>query len=276
VLYLVLEGKPAFHMRAHAAFRTMLGAQMKLGDRSTVPFAWNTYEPNLFHNGPDKLIQLAERDGKKMREEFGVELVAVILDTMGLAACYESEDKAAQVLKVIAGLDKLSNETGALAINVDHYGKDQTAGLRGSSAKRGGAETVLACFVDKDKDKKPTNHRVLFDKIRDGEEGRVVPYRLKVVDCGVDEDGDPMTTCVIQWEPNRPPPRARGKEKKYKTDVVLEQAIGEVGLPADAKALREAFYRHHGGNDRAANTAWHRALKETGLEWRDGKLDIEQ
>jgi hypothetical protein len=72
-----------------------------------------------------------------MRQDFGVDLVAIFLDTMGLSACYENEDKAAQVQRVVSGLFKLSDETGALVIGVDHYGKDQSAGLRGSSAKRG-------------------------------------------------------------------------------------------------------------------------------------------
>ena len=66
-------------------------------------------------------------------------------------------------------LNRLSDATGALVIGVDHYGKDQGAGLQGSSAKRGHVETVLACLVDRDKDEKPENHRLFFEKIRDGE-----------------------------------------------------------------------------------------------------------
>jgi hypothetical protein len=107
VLYLVLEGKPAFHMRVSAALCVALNKQMTLGERATLPFSWNTYEPNLFSVGPDKLIKLAERDAAKMKREFGIELVAIFLDTMGLAACYENEDKAAQVQKVVSGLFQL-------------------------------------------------------------------------------------------------------------------------------------------------------------------------
>jgi hypothetical protein len=71
-----------------------------------------------------------------MRQDYQADLVAVVLDTLGLAACFENEDKAAQVLKVVAGLGKLSDATGALSIVIDHFGKNQQAGLRGSSAKR--------------------------------------------------------------------------------------------------------------------------------------------
>ena len=154
VLYLVLEGKPAFPLRVMAAFEAVLKKQMNFGDRYKLPFSWNTFEPNLFNKGPDALIKLVERDAAKMRQDFGVDLVAIFLDTMGLAACYENEDKSAQVQKVVGGLSHLSDVTGALAIGVDHYGKDQGAGLRGSSAKRGHVETILACLVDRDKDEK--------------------------------------------------------------------------------------------------------------------------
>ena len=273
VLYLVLEGKPAFSLRVTAAFEAVLNKQLEFGDRALLPFCWNTFEPNLFASGPDNFIRLVEREAQKMRQEFSVDLVAVFVDTEGLAACYENEDKAAQIQKVRSGQAKLSDVTGALSIHVDHYGKDQHAGLRGSSAKRGHADTILACIGDRDKNGKVTDLRMVFEKVRDGEEGRVIPYRLKPIDMGRDEDGDPITTCVIQWEFDRPQSSKRQASRR-KTDSTLDQAIHKVGgLPANSDALREAFYKLHGGNHRAANTAWHRAIQSMGLRFVGEQLD---
>jgi hypothetical protein len=274
VLYLVLEGKASFHMRVTAAYNHMMNAQMEFGERFKIPFSWNTYSPSLFSEGPDALLKIVTRDAAKMRKEFGVDMVAFCLDTMGLAAIYKKEDDAAQVQKVISDLGRMSDETGALAVNVDHYGKDQGAGLRGSSAKRAGADTVLACLVDRDKKGRPSNHRMVFEKIRDGEEGRTLPYRLNQVDVGVNEDGERETTCVIQWEIGRPMNEARKPPKKTKTSVPLDKAIAEVGLPADMEVLREAFYTAHGGATHAANRAWNRAIDEVGLVLVAGKLDL--
>jgi hypothetical protein len=159
-----------------------------------LPFAWNFYSPNLFDRGPDNLLRLVDREAKQMVQEFNVPLVAVFIDTMGLAACYENENMAAQVLRVVAGLQKVSEETGALSINVDHMGKDTEAGMRGTSAKRDCVETILGCFCERDNGDPPKNHRMQLLKIRDGEEGRVIPYRLEQVDMGVDEDGERVTT----------------------------------------------------------------------------------
>jgi hypothetical protein len=58
VLYLVLEGKPAFHMRVTAAFEAVLQKQMKFGDRAKLPFSWNTYEPHLFEKALTGLLNL--------------------------------------------------------------------------------------------------------------------------------------------------------------------------------------------------------------------------
>jgi AAA domain len=275
VLYLVLEGKTAFPMRLHAAYNHMMKKQMEFGDdKWKIPFCWNTYSPSLFGEGPDALLKIVARDAAKMQRDFRVEMVAFMLDTMGLAAVYKREDDAAQVQKVVSDLGRMSDETGALAINIDHYGKDQGAGLRGSSAKRAGADTVLACLVDRDKDDKPTNHRIAFEKIRDGEEGREVPYRLKQVDVGVNEDGERETTCVIEWEINRPSPKKKGAPKKRKTDATLARAIEEVGLPAEPDKLKESFYKFHGGSNHAANAAWNRALRESDLEFVGGMYDV--
>jgi hypothetical protein len=265
VLYLVLEGKSAFPMRVTAAFEELLPKQMEFGERFKLPFAWNSYAPNLFANGPDALLKLADREAKKMRAEFGCELVAIFLDTMGLAACLENENMAAQVQRVVTGLNRLSDVTGALSINVDHMGKDTDAGMRGTSAKRDCVETILGCFCDRDNGDRPTNHRMQLLKVRDGEEGRVIPYRLVPVDMGVDEDGERVPTAIIRWEVNRPMPKKKGREK-LKTNFPMQQAIKEVGgLPVDVEVLREAFKKCHGGERKSVNMAWLRAIKDMGL-----------
>jgi hypothetical protein len=265
VLYFVLEGKSAFPMRVTAAFEELLPKQSLFGSGYRLPFAWNSYTPNLFEKGPGDFMRLVDREAKKMRAEFNVDLVAIFLDTMGLAACFENENMAAQVQRVVAGLSMVSDETGALCINVDHMGKDAEAGMRGTSAKRDCVETILACFCDRNNGDEPTNHRMQLLKVRDGEEGRVIPYRLHSVDMGVDEDGERISTALIRWECERPMAQKKNGRPR-KNDFTMQQAINEVGgFPVDVQKLRAAFNRIHGGNTKAANVAWHRAVKDMGL-----------
>jgi hypothetical protein len=77
---------------------------------------------------------------------------------------------------------------------------------------------------------------------------------------------------VIQWEVDRRQQPKRKQQQKKKTDVALELAIKEVGLPADVEKLRAPFYRHHGGTAHAANAAWNRAINAMGLEVSGDKL----
>jgi hypothetical protein len=114
-----------------------------------------------------------------------------------------------------------------------------------------------------------------MEKVRDGEEGREIFYELRKVDMGVDEDGDPLSTCVVEWMLNEKREKKQQKQPKQnaKTDLT-DQAIHEVGLPADMFTLRNAFYRIHGGDTDTANKAWNRALKKTDLKLNpEGKLD---
>ena len=268
VLYLVLEGKAAFPMRLQATFEDVLNKQLSFGERYRLPFAFNSYSPNLFENDVDKLIRLVEREAATMRKHFGVDLVSLFIDTLGLASLFENEDKSAQIIKVYAGLQRLSAAFGGLVIPVDHMGKDQERGARGTSAKVDMPETILHCLVERDNNGAPRNdtRRMVLRNLRDGpDEGRVIPYRLQLVDMGRDEDGDPVTTCVMRWEPGRTlNPPLTGRPTIH--DDTMAAAIAAVGgLPASQDALRAAFVARHGGSKHAASAAWRRAVERGGL-----------
>lgn len=271
VLYFVMEGRPAFPMRLTAAFESMLNRQMEFGERARLPFLWNFYQPKLLKNGSDLMIKLAKRDIVRLRDEFGVPLVAIFIDTIGLAALYENENSASQVTQVLSALYEISDATGALVLPVDHMGKDQERGSRGSSAKVDLPETVLECLGDRNENGVLTNLRMRFRKIRDAEPGRIIPYRLDLVDMGKDGDGDPNSTCIIKWEPDRPIPKQYGPTRR-KTDAIMEQVLNEVSLPVAEAKLRAAFYKRHGGKNHAANKAYHEALRTTGLRVSNGQV----
>jgi hypothetical protein len=209
-----------------------------------------------------------------MRADFDADLVAIFFDTLGLAALFQNENEAAQIISVLSKFQEVSDATGALVILIDHMGKDDALGARGSSAKVDLPETVLECLGDRDaRSGVLGNLRMRLRKIRDGEAGRVIPYRLHTVDMGRDEDGDPLTTCVVRWEPDRAMPTPKRPGRPRKVDGPLARAIEEVGMPADEEALRAAFYRHYGRSAKAANAAWHRALAAAAVRVANGRVE---
>jgi hypothetical protein len=130
--------------------------------------------------------------------------VLIIIDTVAAAAAFKKEDDAAQAQYVMNALGKLSSATGAFVLGVDHFGKDVETGTRGSSAKEGSAENILALLGKREITGRVTDLRMGVRKVKDADQGRIIPFRLEVINCGTDEDGDQITTCVINWELDRP------------------------------------------------------------------------
>jgi hypothetical protein len=98
-------------------------------------------------------------------------------------------------------LSGLSQKTGALVIGVDHFGKSIETGTRGSSAKEGHADVVLALLADRELNGTVLNTRLALRKDREGKPGLEIPFTAKTVEVGADPDGDPITRVVIDWNP---------------------------------------------------------------------------
>jgi hypothetical protein len=67
---------------------------------------------------------------------------------------------------------------------------------------------------------------IVIEKMKDGEDGLRWPFKLEVVDLGIDEDGDPITSCVVVEAEPAPLPvlEAKGAKKRG----VIERHILEV------------------------------------------------
>ena len=102
----------------------------------------------------------------------------------------------------------LSKHTGALVAGVDHFGKVVETGTRGSSAKEGAADTVIALLADRELSGGLKNTRLAVRKQRDGVSGFEMPFTVRIVEIGTDDDGDPVTARVIDWQATQQPAEA--------------------------------------------------------------------
>lgn len=143
-----------------------------------------------------------------MQEQYGLPLALIIIDTVAAGAGFDDENSAAETQKVMNGLEALSQRTGAFVLGVDHFGKAVETGTRGSSAKEAAADTVLAMLGTKDEAGNVSNLRMAVRKVRGARTGVETPYSLEVVDIGIDQWGEPMSTCVVRWEANAEPAAA--------------------------------------------------------------------
>ena len=114
---------------------------------------------------------------------------------------------------------------------------------------------MLACLGDKSISGSVTNTRLAVRKNRGGQQGREYPFTLRAVEAlQPDEDGEPITTMVVDWRPptqggNRPErdPWAESRRQDQRTAVlrlkrVLMEILADQGvdlpIPPDGPTLR--------------------------------------
>jgi len=96
-------------------------------------------------------------------------------------------------------LSALSRDTSCFVLGIDHFGKNVETGTRGSSAKEGHADVVLALLGERSLAGKVENPRLAVRKLRGGESGEEFAFGVRKVVVGTDEDGDPINSLVIDW-----------------------------------------------------------------------------
>lgn len=132
VLYVVAEGVSGLNRRADAW--RIHNPHGDPGDRFKVlPEAINLADPNGVDAG--NIAAIAEENRSEM----------IIFDTMARAMTGFDENSARDVGVFIANAELVARSVDGLVLPVHHTGKDQTKGMRGSSAAFGGADVVIEC-----------------------------------------------------------------------------------------------------------------------------------
>jgi hypothetical protein len=114
----------------------------------SAPFAWTDNYPRLLdRNAVTKLVALATEAAARMQKEFGLPLALVVIDTVVAAAGYSKvgeESDAAIGQAIMNVMEEVAQRSGVLVLGIDHFGKSAETGTRGTSAKEGAADVVLA------------------------------------------------------------------------------------------------------------------------------------
>lgn len=131
----------------------------------------------------------------------------------------------------VAACDRIRTVTGAAVLAVHHSGKDVGRGSRGSTVLPAAVDSAIS--VAKDEKSKLVSAEIV--KARDGLTGRVFAFNLDVVELDTDEDGEPITSCVV--EPSDDTPRAGGRPVSGQAKLALDllhRAIANAGEPRPA------------------------------------------
>ena len=167
------------------------------------------------------------------------DVVLIVLDTLSRAMAGGNENSSDDMGKFIRIVDILREKTKAHIMTIHHAGKDTTRGARGHSSLRAAVDTEIE--LTKDDTGMLTAE---IKKQRDGRTNDRYSFILESIQLGTDEDGDPVTSCVLV-PTNDPPSRKKQKlspqhQRAYSilTDLMAER--GERGIPK--KDMRETVF----------------------------------
>jgi hypothetical protein len=116
----------------------------------------------------------------------------VVVDTWAQVTPGSNENSGEDMGKALSHCRKIRHATGAMVLLIHHSGKDASKGARGWSGLRAAADCEIS--VERDGD----NRVASVTKLKDGDDGLRFGFRLSTVPVGVDSDGDPVTSCVVE------------------------------------------------------------------------------
>jgi hypothetical protein len=179
VVYLAMEGGTGFAGRVEAWRRRFLQEQPE----TDVPF----YLINVALD----LVQDHAKVIASIRQQLGAERpTAIVLDTLN-RSMRGDENSSADMAEYIRAADTLRAAFDCLVVIIHHCG---TAGNRprGHTSLSGADDVQIA--IERDKE---GNVIATVEHAKDSESGAVIASRLERVELGEDDEGDPMTSCVI-------------------------------------------------------------------------------
>lgn len=222
VVYVVLEGEAGFIQRV-AAWES--NNERELPDNLHVVLQ------------PFKLT--AAQDVRDLAAVVPVGAV-VILDTLNRAAPTADENSSKDMGSILEGTNRLQRLTQGLVVFVHHPGKAASKGMRGHSSLFAAMDAVVEVSC------KGGRREWKVAKSKDGPDGDSHSFTLKEVALGIDEDGEAMTSCVVEPE-DTPAESVRGFKTASGANqkLVMEALLpmfetgekGKTGVPPDRACI---------------------------------------
>lgn len=203
VIYVCAEGNAGFRKRLRAY------SQHHGVDLNTVPLGVIDKAPNLLQDDDKHIAKQVEAWG-------GADVI--VFDTLAQSTPGANENGSESIGKALQHCKRLHNATGALIILVAHSGKDPSKGVRGWSGIKGATDVQIEVV-------RAGDHRTLkIGKQKDEKDGAEFGFRLGTVLVGQDEDGNDVTSCVLEHTASLPAAEKKRQPRTAKQALVLRVA----------------------------------------------------
>lgn len=276
VLYLAAEGGKGVKNRI---------AALRSTHRLTgVPFALRRAGLDLLQSEAD--LQHVYDLAKQVKARAPDKPQIIVIDTLSRIMAGGDENSAADMTALIRNIDAIREATGAHIVLVHHTGKDTARGARGHSSLRAATDTEIEVgVVGEDGDE---SRAAMVTKQREHQGGEIFAFTLKAVHLGTDEDGDEVTSCIVEsadeadFKAAKVAKKGLGGNQKIVADT-FDQLVGEgmsrpnpggVGFPEPGRfhcVAMDDLRTHSQGKFDASNprdawkTAWTALTDKRGL-----------
>lgn len=245
VVYVSGEGGAGVRQR-------MKAWRQEKGGAARAPFVLVPSSINLFDGAEGVDILVADVRDHQAVMETPVRLV--VLDTLSRMIGSGDEDRARDINVVVQKAEHIQKETGAHVMIVHHSGKDRDRGMRGSNALLGAVDTAieLTRYESGICEAKAV-------KIKDGDGVDPFCYRLSSVTLGADDEGDPITSCVVEPVGDSPG-CGRARPKLSDREEIARRCLAE--LLADESVTRRVSRRDIGVTPCVTVEQWREAVRD--------------
>ena len=213
VVYVVAEGAGFFHQRAIAyAKRHNLSL--------------NELQIGVISDAPNLMLKDDVKSVVMQVNAFG-KVDVIIIDTFAQATAGANENAGEDMGTALANCKALARATGALVVLVHHVGKDESKGARGWSGLKAAADAEITVT------RRDNLRAAAVSKMKDGADGAVLPFKLVDVDLGKDEEGEPITSCIVEHLEAREEGRQARQPQGVNARIVWEAAHNLAALSGE-------------------------------------------
>ncbi|WP_108819347.1 AAA family ATPase [Pseudovibrio sp. Alg231-02] len=279
---------------AYIAGEGATGARQRLkawrerhGITERIPFAM--IPTALDMRTPESPVSQLANDIASIGEMAGAPVSLIIIDTLSRMMAGGTDADPRDMAAFIVNVEELRKKTNAHILIVHHTGKDKERGMRGASTLRDCADTV----IELERIGESETCLATIDKQKDGEDGQTFRFTLSQTVLGLDEDGDEITSCVI--EPADTGETERGQKPRLPASQeiamrALQEAVCVHGqkppitpeeIPKDVNTITIECWRQQAyqmgisptGSSEARRKAFNRAFQGLQLKGRIGVYD---
>ena len=164
----------------------------------------------------------------------------IFVDTWARALAGGDENSAKDVGEAVSLCAKLYRATGATVVLVHHSGKDSTKGARGSTALLGACDAEIEVTrCDDDREAQVT-------KLKNSADGARFAFKLRPVPVGLDDDGEVVTSCVLEHVATQAKIDRKALEPKGVNEKLVLRALDDlsIGGPVVTADVIDAAVNH--------------------------------